>query len=74
MVCADFCVVDNMVYMGTINNNNKTWQVVICAVYNKLEKVFKRPGDPEADTSCSCPLLNYTQKTLKLTLGVVVHC
>ena len=29
MVCAYFCVVDNVVYMGAVNNSNNTWHVLI---------------------------------------------
>ena len=29
MAYADICVVDNMVYMGTVNNSNKIWHVLI---------------------------------------------
>ena len=36
---ADFCVVDKVVYMGTVNNFNKTWQGVICAVHNNNYKL-----------------------------------
>ena len=45
-------VYGNVVYMGTV----KTWHVVICVVYNKLEKVFKSHGDSEAHSWCSPPL------------------
>ena len=35
-----------MVYMGTVNNSNKTWwHVLICVVYNRLEKVFQTSED-----------------------------
>ena len=34
--------------MGTVNNSNKTWHVVICVLYNNFEEVFKKPGNPEA--------------------------
>ena len=30
-----FLVVDNVVYMGTVTNSNKTWHVLICVVSNK---------------------------------------
>ena len=33
MVCADFCAVDNVQYMDTmdtVNNSNKTWHVDVC--------------------------------------------
>ena len=36
MTCADICVVDNMVYMGTVNNSNKIWHVDICVVDNMV--------------------------------------
>ena len=29
MACADICVVDNMVYMSTVNNSNKIWHVLL---------------------------------------------
>ena len=43
MVCANICVVDNVVYMGTVNNSNTTWHMLMCLVYNTkrlFEKVF----------------------------------
>ena len=49
MLCVDFCVVDNVVYMGTVNNSNKTWQVLIC-VNKSGKKVVLSPRDPEALT------------------------
>ena len=30
MVCSD--ILDNMVYMGTVNNGNNTWHVDVCSV------------------------------------------
>ena len=38
-----YCVY-NVEYMGRVSNSNNTWNVLICVVYNKLEKVFKLPG------------------------------
>ena len=35
-----YCVY-NVEYMGRVSNSNNTWYVLICVVYNKLEKVFK---------------------------------
>ena len=29
-ICSDYFVVDNMVYMGTINNSNNTKHILIC--------------------------------------------
>ena len=31
-VCSDYLVVDNTVDMGTVNNCNNTWHVLICVV------------------------------------------
>ena len=49
-----------MAYIGTMNNNNMTWHVLMCSVeqHNKLEKVFKCSGDSAALTRCSTPTLN----------------
>ena len=49
MVCANIWVVDNVVYMGTVNNSNKTWHVLMCVVNktkNRLEKVIKVKENP----------------------------
>ena len=36
LVCADICVMDNMVYMGTVNNSDQTWHVCsVPAINNK---------------------------------------
>ena len=48
-------------YMGTVNNSNKTWHVLI-SVYNTLEKIFKSHRGLEVPTWCSPSLLNCTSK------------
>ena len=58
MVCVDSYEVGNMVYMGKVNNSNKTWHELICVVYNKQENVFKSPRDIETLTWCSPSPLN----------------
>ena len=43
VVYANICVVDNVMYMGTVSNSNKTWHMLMCVVYktkNSLEKVL----------------------------------
>ena len=58
MICAAFCVVDNVVYMGIVNISKKTWYVLICVM-------FQISGDPEAHSHLgSFPLLNRTTKQL----------
>ena len=63
MVCVDI-LVDNVLYMGTVNNSNKTWHVLIG---NDRKKSLKNPWRPfEAYTLYSSPPLNYnTQQQLK---------
>ena len=44
MVCADTCVVKNVVYMACYrhdNYSNKTWHVLMCSVQQTKEKKFK---------------------------------
>ena len=41
IVYSDYLVVDNMVHMGTVNNGNNTWHVLICVVYNSNKHVKK---------------------------------
>ena len=41
MVCANICVVDNVVYMGTVNNSNKTWHMLMCVVH-KTKKLLEK--------------------------------
>ena len=71
MVFDDIGVVDCVVYMGTLNNCNKTVHISIIIVYRSiimLEKVFKSHGDPEARTWCVSPLgekIKQTNKTKK---------
>ena len=36
MVCSD--ILDNMVYMGTVNNGNNTWHVDVCSVQPTIIK------------------------------------
>ena len=74
MVCADFCVVDNMVCMCAVNIGNKTWRELISVVYNVIRK---SSGGPEALTWCSLPPLHKKngEKTWnkKKTMGVVLN-
>ena len=39
-VYADIYVGGNVVYMGRVNNSNKTWHVLICVVYNKKKNIY----------------------------------
>ena len=71
MACTNFCVVENLLYME-VNNSNKTWHVVICALNNNnTEKVSKIPGDPEALTcrtltKCNTYIIDNKAQKLKL--------
>ena len=59
------CVVCKVVYMGTVNNSNKTWYVLMCAcsiTINKLEEVFKSPG------VSNCSSLSHLNNKLTKTL------
>ena len=38
MVCSDYFVVDNMVYMGTVNNCNDTQYVLVCVCTTTVGK------------------------------------
>ena len=38
---ANFCVRDKAVYMGIVNSSKSTCHMLICVMYNNLEKVFK---------------------------------
>ena len=38
-MCNICVMVDNVMYMGTLINSNKTWHVVICVVYNNNKQV-----------------------------------
>ena len=58
MVCSDYFVVDNMVYMATINKKQYIACVDMCSVHNN-KYVFKSLGD---------------LYTTQLTLGIVFYC
>ena len=62
MAYSDICVVDNMVCMGTVNNSNMTWHVLICVVSNNskaLSWILTR-------TLCSAHYSLYTTNKPKL--------
>ena len=46
---------------GTVNNSNKTWYVLVSAMYNneQIRKSVESHGDPDAHTLCAPPPLNY---------------
>ena len=41
MLCADICVVDNVVYMGTVSNNTKTCLVCFLILLYTTLKIRK---------------------------------
>ena len=44
MACADFCVMDSMVYRGIVNSSSKTWHVLTmaCADFCVMDSMVYR--------------------------------